>query len=65
MSLGLMLVGSSLRWGPGITSDVRLEGWQSPAKVSTLDPATIKPETSDTKVQYLSPVTPSGTITYL
>jgi hypothetical protein len=52
-----MWVGSSLWWGPGITSVVRIQDWQSPAKVSTLDPARIKSETSDTKVQYLSPVT--------
>jgi len=46
-----MWVGSSLWWGPGIISDVRIKGWQSPADVSTLDPARIKPETSGAKVQ--------------
>jgi hypothetical protein len=60
-----MWVGSSLWWKPGITTVVRIKGWQSPAKVSTLDPAKINPETSDTKVQYLSLVTPPGTITHL
>jgi hypothetical protein len=60
-----MWVGSILWWGPGTTFDVRIKGWQGPAKVSTLDPARIKPQTSDTKVQYLSPVTPPGTITHI
>jgi len=60
-----MWVGSSLWWGPSITYDVRIKGWQSPAKLSTLDPARIKQETSDTKVQYISPVTPPGTVTQL
>jgi hypothetical protein len=46
-----MWVGSSLWWGPGITTDVRINGRQSPAKVSTLNPARIKAQTSDTKVQ--------------
>lgn len=48
---GSMWVDSSLWWEPGITSDVRIKGWQSPAKVSALDPARIKPESPDTHVQ--------------
>jgi hypothetical protein len=44
---------------------VRIKGQQSPADISTLDPARIKPEPSDAKVQYLYPVTPPGTITHL
>lgn len=60
-----VLVGSRLWWRPGIPSDPRSKGWESHAEVLALDPARIEPETSDAKVQYLSPTTPPGTVTHL